>query len=81
MPRAPARRHVILTKARIQKSPAMRGFSFARHAELSDSQRPGNWRTSIVELMKLLDLDSSLHARKSLADELHYTGTRTTRPA
>jgi hypothetical protein len=33
-----------------------------------------NWRTSIVDLMKLLDLDSSLQARKELAIELHYTG-------
>jgi 3-oxoacyl-ACP reductase-like protein len=33
-----------------------------------------NWRTSIVDLMKLLDLDSSLNARKELATELHYTG-------
>jgi len=33
-----------------------------------------NWRTSIVDLMKLLGLDSSLTARKSLASELHYTG-------
>jgi hypothetical protein len=33
-----------------------------------------NWRTSIVDLMKLLDLDSSLAARKELAQELHYTG-------
>ena len=33
-----------------------------------------NWRTSIVDLMKLLDLDSSLAARKQLAQELHYTG-------
>ncbi|WP_244828753.1 DUF3597 domain-containing protein [Caballeronia sp. TF1N1] len=33
-----------------------------------------NWRTSIVDLLKLLDLDSSLDARKSLAAELHYTG-------
>lgn len=30
----------------------------------------GNWRTSIVDLLKLLDLDASLQARKSLADEL-----------
>ncbi|MDR5775096.1 DUF3597 domain-containing protein [Caballeronia sp. LP006] len=34
-----------------------------------------NWRTSIVDLLKLLDLDSSLDARKSLAAELHYTGS------
>lgn len=33
-----------------------------------------NWRTSIVDLMKLLDLDSSLAARKELAQELHYSG-------
>ena len=30
----------------------------------------GNWRTSIVDLLKLLDLDSSLDARKELAAEL-----------
>lgn len=32
------------------------------------------WRTSIVDLMKALGLDSSLAARKELAKELHYTG-------
>lgn len=32
------------------------------------------WRTSIVDLMKALDLDSSLGARKELAKELKYTG-------
>jgi 3-oxoacyl-ACP reductase-like protein len=31
----------------------------------------GNWRTSIVDLLKLLDLDSSLAARKDLANELN----------
>ncbi|ODT87068.1 DUF3597 family protein [Phenylobacterium sp. SCN 70-31] len=30
----------------------------------------GNWRTSIVDLLKLLDLDSSLAARKELAADL-----------
>jgi len=30
----------------------------------------GNYQTSIVDLLKLLDLDSSLSARKELADEL-----------
>jgi hypothetical protein len=35
-----------------------------------------NWRLSIVDLMKLLNLDSSLTARKALADELHYTGKK-----
>ena len=32
-----------------------------------------NWRTSIVDLMKLLGLDSSLAERKALATELGYT--------
>ena len=32
------------------------------------------WRTSIVDLMKALDVDSSLTARKELAHELGYTG-------
>lgn len=31
----------------------------------------GNYQTSIVDLLKLLDLDSSLSARKQLADELN----------
>ena len=31
----------------------------------------GNWQTSIVDLLKLLDLDSSLTARKELGDELN----------
>jgi len=33
-----------------------------------------NWRTSIVDLLKLLGLDSSLAARKELAKELLYSG-------
>lgn len=35
-----------------------------------------NWRTSIVDLMKALDLDSSLENRKELATELGYTGEK-----
>ena len=34
----------------------------------------GNWKTSIVDLLKLLDLDSSLSARKELATELNVPG-------
>ena len=33
-----------------------------------------NWRTSIVDLMKLLGIESSLQNRKDLAKELGYTG-------
>ncbi len=36
--------------------------------------QPSNWQTSIVDLMKLLDIDSSLHARQELAKELHFEG-------
>jgi hypothetical protein len=35
-----------------------------------------DWRHSIVDLMKLLNLDSSLAARKELAGELHFTGDK-----
>jgi hypothetical protein len=38
------------------------------------NQQKLDWRHSIVDMMKLLDLDSSLTARKELATELHYTG-------
>ena len=39
-----------------------------------DSDEDLDWRKSIVDLMKLLKLDSSLTARKALAKELAYTG-------
>ena len=35
-----------------------------------------NWRTSIVDLMKLVGLDSSLQHRQELAQELGYTGDK-----
>ena len=43
----------------------------ARHAGQSL-----NWKSSIVDLLKLLDIDSSLTARKELAEELGYTGAK-----
>jgi hypothetical protein len=43
--------------------------------KLADEQREDlDWKRSIVDLMKLLKLDSSLGARKQLARELGYTG-------
>ena len=33
-----------------------------------------DWRHSIVDLMKVLSIDSSLAARKELAKELHFDG-------
>jgi hypothetical protein len=47
----------------------------AKVAEQSDEDL--NWKESIVDLMKLLKLDSSLNARKQLAQELGYTGALT----
>ncbi len=35
-----------------------------------------NWRTSIVDLMKLVGMESSLAERKELADELGYAGDK-----
>src|SRR5690349_11133012 len=40
----------------------------------SQNKEKLDWRRSIVDLMKLLNLDSSLGARKELAKELHYSG-------
>jgi hypothetical protein len=43
--------------------------------KLADAQHEKyNWKVSIVDLMKLLNLDSSLTARKQLAQELGYKG-------
>jgi hypothetical protein len=39
-----------------------------------DYGQPSNWRESIVDLLKLLSIDSSLANRKALAGELGYTG-------
>jgi hypothetical protein len=44
-------------------------------AKIDDQQDEDlDWKESIVDLMKLLKLDSSLAARKQLAQELGYTG-------
>lgn len=40
----------------------------------SENKEKLDWRTSIVDLMKLVGMDSSLAARKALAADLHYTG-------
>jgi 3-oxoacyl-ACP reductase-like protein len=40
----------------------------------NDNAQKLDWRNSIVDLMKLLSIDSSLQNRKALAQELGYTG-------
>lgn len=42
---------------------------------VKDSGQKLDWRRSVVDLMKALDLDSSLSERKELAHELGYTGS------
>ena len=62
----------LLSQAVIKPSAAVsqqRANKRARSAESLPSENP-NWRTSIVDLLKMLDLDSSLEARKQLAQEL-----------
>jgi hypothetical protein len=41
---------------------------------VQESGQTLNWRTSIVDAMKALGIDSSLEHRKELARELHYSG-------
>ena len=40
----------------------------------SESKEKLDWKHSIVDLMKLVHMDSSLSSRKELAKELHYSG-------
>jgi dihydroorotase-like cyclic amidohydrolase len=55
--------------------PMSRAEVEAMIAKVADGQDGKyNWKQSIVDLMKLLKLDSSLAARKQLAQELGYTG-------
>ena len=57
-------------------TPAMTQLDLAAvmEAKAASAGQTLNWRSSIVDLMKLLGLDSSLAARKELAGELGYTG-------
>jgi hypothetical protein len=72
---APASPAATATAAATPANPAIAEIDVV--AILTDKARGKqqlNWKTSIVDLMKLLDLDSSLTARKELATELGYTG-------
>lgn len=56
--------------------PMSRGEVDAMIQKVADTtgHKDYNWKQSIVDLMKLLNLDSGLGARKQLAQELGYTG-------
>ena len=61
------RRRRLRRRKRVDVAPILDKAVAAKHEKLE-------WRTSIVDLMKALDIDSSLAARKELAKELGYTG-------
>jgi len=63
-------------KSLLQSHPDMTDAEVAEKldARASVAGEKLDWRNSIVDLMKLLDLDSSLEAREDLADELGYIG-------
>jgi hypothetical protein len=65
------------SKASSQTPGSSSGQTVDVEAALKIASKSGqklDYRRSIVDLMKLLDLDSSLTARKELAKELNYTG-------
>ncbi len=55
----------------------MNQVDVAQHLETLAKQHSEqlNWRSSIVDLLKVLGLDSSLASRKELAHDLGYTGS------
>jgi hypothetical protein len=59
-------------------APPMGGIDIEANLNRLAAQRGErlNWRTSIVDLLKLVGMDSSLEARRALADELGFTGDR-----
>jgi hypothetical protein len=66
-------------QATVQPRPQAQALSDVDMTQILDQRaasagQPLNWRTSIVDLMKLLGIDSSLENRKALAHELGYTG-------
>jgi hypothetical protein len=61
----------------VKPAPMTREQVEAMIAKVADSsgRKDYNWKQSIVDLMKLLNLDSSLNARKQLAQELGSSAT------
>jgi len=57
------------TMERVDVEKVLDGMAAGNHQKL-------NWRTSIVDLMKLVGMDSTLDERRELADELGYTGDK-----
>ena len=57
-----------------QPAPSSMDVATVLTAKAAQASQTLDWQHSITDLMKLLDLDSSLTARKELAAELHYSG-------
>ncbi|MGI4985239.1 MAG: DUF3597 domain-containing protein, partial [Janthinobacterium lividum] len=64
---APAAAPAVAPMSEVDVAQVLGGLAAQRSDKL-------NWQTSIVDLLKLLDLDSSLDSRKQLAAELQYSG-------
>ncbi|MEQ1688733.1 MAG: DUF3597 domain-containing protein [Sphingopyxis sp.] len=64
----------VAAAAPVALAPAPVDVEAVLNAKLAAKGADLNWQTSIVDLMKLLDMDSSLTARKELAAELGYDG-------
>jgi hypothetical protein len=64
---APTTAPAVAATAQVDIEPVLDGLN-------AKSAQKLNWRTSIVDLMKLVGIDSSLEHRKALAKELGYTG-------
>ena len=72
-PRAPSPAHGTAARgAQAASATPVAMVDVVSHLEALAAKNPQtlNWRTSIVDLLKLLDIDSSLEARKELATEL-----------
>jgi len=67
-PAAPAAAAASQTAAPVDVDAVLSGLA-------AKAGQPLNYKTSIVDLLKLLGLDSSLQSRKELAGELHYSGS------
>ncbi len=65
-----------VTGGATKAQPMTREQVYAMIQKVADTtgRKDYNWQQSIVDLMKLLNLDSSLTSRKQLAQELGYTG-------
>ena len=64
--------------AAIPAAPAIERVDMEKVLDDMASKNPQklNWRNSIVDLMKLVGMDSTLQERRELADEMGYTGDR-----